>query len=299
MHQNRAGLPGFRTAIAVLLLVNLAWGGSLPATKLGLSEFSPFLLSWARLSVSSLLFLAVLLARRELQALGPRDLGALLALGVVGYSGTIGLQTLGTDGTTGASATVLGSTGPLFIALWALVFLRERPGWGAAMGLVTATVGIAVVMGLGFGEASSMAGEHLVGNLLVLASSACFGVFTVAGKDVTKRHSPIVVSGVACLGGALALALPAAQEVATAPPQVGLVGISVLVYLGVVVTFAGMVAWFWALQAVPASRGGAFLFLQPVSGVALAALLLGDVLSASFLFGSLLVLGGLYLAVRG
>lgn len=290
--------PSFRTALLVLIVVNLVWGGSLPATKLGLVEFTPFLLAWSRLAVSSALFLVVLLLNGELRGLNRRDWISLLALGVIGYSGTIGLQTVGTNGTTGASATVLASTGPLFITIGALALLHERPRAGVTAGLLAALLGIAVVMGLGLQEATSMAGQHLPGNLLVLGSSACFGFFTVAGKGIMKRRSPLMVSGVACLGGALGLTIPAAQELATASIQVGPLGLAVVLYLGVVVTFAGMLAWFWALQAVPASRGGAFLFLQPVSGVALAALVLGDVLSPSFLSGSVLVLGGLYLVAR-
>lgn len=290
--------PSFRVALLVLLLVNLMWGGSLPATKLGLREFSPFVLSWLRLSVSSLLFLAVLILNGEVRGLTSRDWLTLLLLGIVGYSGTIGLQTLGTNFTTGSSATVLGSTGPLFITILAAALLRERPGWSVAAGLLIALLGIALVMGLGLGDASSMAGQYLQGNLLVLGSAACFGIFTVAGKSSMKSYSPLVVSGVACVGGALGLTLPAAQELAGGAPHVGLLGLSVVLYLGVLVTFAGMLAWFWALQAVPASRGGAFLFVQPVSGIGLAALLLGDVLSMFFLLGSALVLGGLYLAAR-
>jgi O-acetylserine/cysteine efflux transporter len=290
--------PRLRTAFLVLLMVNLMWGGSLPATKLGLAEFSPFLLSWLRLTVSAVLFVAVLLRTGELRPLSFRDWVNLLALGLIGYCGTIGLQTLGTDGTTGASATVLGSTGPLFIAVCALVLLRERPCWGATAGLLVALLGIALVMGLGLQDATGMAGEQLRGNLLVLGSSACFGLFTVVGKSTMKRHSPMVVSGVACLGGALGLALPAALEISAGLPQVSLMGLMVVLYLGILVTFAGMIGWFWALQAVPASRGGAFLFVQPVSGVALAALLLGDLLSPSFLLGAALVLGGLYLIAR-
>ena len=295
---NVTKFPSIRTALLVLLLVNLVWGGSLPATKLGLEEFSPFILSWLRLSVSALLFLVVLIVNGELRALTLRDWLTLLLLGIVGYSGTIGLQTLGTNFTTGSSATVLGSTGPLFITILAAAVLRERPGWSVAAGLLIALLGISMVMGLGLGEASSMAGRYLQGNLLVLGSAACFGIFTVAGKSSMKNHSPLVVSGAACLGGALGLTLPAVQELAGGAPHVSLLGLSVVLYLGVLVTFAGMLAWFWALQAVPASRGGAFLFIQPVSGIGLAALLLGDVLSVSFLLGSALVLGGLYLVAR-
>ncbi|MDH7504444.1 MAG: EamA family transporter, partial [Verrucomicrobiota bacterium] len=71
--------------------------------------------------------------------------------------------------------------------------------------------------------------------------------FSVLGKGVMQRHSPLVVSGITCLGGALSLAPLAAVESAAGLPEPSLVGLTVVVYLGALVTFAGMVAWFWAL----------------------------------------------------
>ena len=290
-----------RAALAVLLVLNLMWGSSLPATKLGLVEWSPFVLSWLRLTVSSALFLGVLLLGKELQSLRPRDWLSLAGLGVIGYGGTIGLQTLGTSATSGASAAVLGSTGPLFITLSAWVLLRERIARRTVVGLPVALLGVALVMGMSpAGDPANglalLSSQHLIGDLLVLASAGCFGVFAVLGKNTMERCSPLAVSGISCLGGALVLAPPAFWEVAVSPSQPTVLGWAVVAHLGVVVTFVGMLAWFWALRIVPASRGGAFLFLQPLSGIALAALLLGDVLSPSFLVGSVFVLVGLFIA---
>jgi O-acetylserine/cysteine efflux transporter len=287
-----------KAALLVLLLVNLVWGGSMPATKLGLAEFTPFVLGWSRLCVSAALFFAVLLIRGQFAGLRARDWRDLLALGVLGYSGTIGLQTLGASGTSGANAVVLGSTGPLWIALCASAFLGERFRWMVATGLVIALAGVALVMGFDPGDSQAAFTQHLGGNLLMLASTICFGLFTVLGKSIMQRHSPLVVSGITCLGGAAGLLPLALTEIAITTPQPSAAGIGIILYLGVVVTFAGMLAWFWAIRLVPASRGGASLFLQPVSGVAIAALLLGDMLSGSFLTGTAFVLAGLYLVAR-
>ena len=43
---------------------------------------------------------------------------------------------------------------------------------------------------------------------------------------------------------------------------------------------------------------GLFQFFQPVSGVALAALLLGEAVTPTFLLASMIVLGGVWLALR-
>jgi drug/metabolite transporter (DMT)-like permease len=136
----------------------------------------------------------------------------------------------------------------------------------------------------------------VIGDILVLASSACFAVFAVAGKDATKSlASPLLVSGVSTVGGAAALALPAWWETGGQLPRPDLLGWAMVGYLGIVVTCVGMLGWFWALRIIPASRAAAFLFVQPLSGVALSAALLREQLSPSFLLGTALVLGALSL----
>src|SRR5438445_3388420 len=96
--------PGW--ALVSLVLVNLMWGGSLPATKLALLSFGPFSLAAARLLLASALFVSVLgptAVRRVPLVDGIRMLG----LGVVGFAGVQMFQALGTSQTSGATATVL------------------------------------------------------------------------------------------------------------------------------------------------------------------------------------------------
>ena len=57
--------------------------------------------------------------------------------------------------------------------------------------------------------------------------------------------------------------------------------------------------WYWALGRGGIARVGLIQFLQPVSGVILAALLLGERISLSFLLASVLVLFGVWLALKG
>jgi len=194
-------LPDPRLALLVLTLVNLLWGGSLPATKLGLREFAPFLLAWLRLALSSLLFLTALGLRGDLRRLTAADWRALLGLGLLGYGGTIGLQTLGTTGTTGASAAVLGSTGPLAIALLAPLILGERPGRQTLLGLLLALAGVALVLGL---DPRDLATDHLPGDLLVLMSAACFAALAALVRG--DRLTPLFLVGTPPVMVGLALA---------------------------------------------------------------------------------------------
>jgi drug/metabolite transporter (DMT)-like permease len=288
-------VPAPGLALGALVLLNLMWGGSLPATKLALQSFGPFSLAAARLVLASALFMGVL-GPRALCALPPGDALRMGGLGVIGFTAVQVFQALGADHTTGATATVLASTAPLWIALLAPLLLGEPLRATTLLGLVLGLTGVAAVMGLGPGEPDASAATP-TGGVVVLLSSAAAALYTVLGKDVARRCSPLVLCAGSCLGGALASLPLAAWEVANTRTWPQPVGWALLAYLAVLVTFVGFAVWFWGLRALPAARAGALMFLQPLSGLALASLVLGERLSATFLLGCALVLAGVYLAV--
>lgn len=291
-------VPAPGLALTALVLLNLMWGGSLPATKLALQSFGPYSLAAARLLIASALFLSAVrpAAVRQL----PRaDALRMAGLGVIGFAGVQILQALGASQTSGATATMLASTAPLWIALLAPVLLRERLRATTLVGLALALAGVAAIVGVGGGQPDDLAGAPL-GNAFVLLSSVANALYTVLGKGLAQRYSPLMLCAGSCLGGALATVPLAAWELvplATAPVWPTPLGWGLLAYLGILVTFVGFAVWFWGLRALPAARAGALIFLQPLSGLALASLILGDRLTPSFLLGCGLVLAGVYLAV--
>jgi len=119
----RDGRLGVLLALAAL---NLVWGGSLPATKLALEGFGPLTLAALRLLIATACFAPLVLTTPARLPRG-RELLAVGGLGVIGFAGTQVLQALGAGGTSAAAATVLASTGPLWMALLAPPLPRERP----------------------------------------------------------------------------------------------------------------------------------------------------------------------------
>src|SRR5712691_7809357 len=203
--------PGW--ALVSLILLNLMWGGSLPATKLALDSFGPFTLAAARLLLASALFLVVL-RPRALRRVPPLDALKMAGLGVIGFAGVQVLQALGTGQTSAATATVLASTSPLWIALLAPVLLREHLRPWPVVGVLLALMGVAAITGLN--EPGALAGS-LGGNLVVMLSSVAAAIYTVLGKGLAHRHSPILFCGVSCLGGALASLPLASWELSSSP----------------------------------------------------------------------------------
>ncbi len=71
-----------------------------------------------------------------------------------------------------------------------------------------------------------------------------------------------------------------------------------VVYLAVGVIIIGYVMWYWALGKAGIARLGLMQFLQPVSGMILAGLLLGERVGAALIVAAALVAAGVWIALR-
>jgi drug/metabolite transporter (DMT)-like permease len=247
------------------------------------------------LLLASALFLVVL-RPAALWRLPRGDALKMAGLGVIGCAGVQALQALGTGQTSAATATVLASTSPLWIAVLAPALLREPMRPWPVFGVLLALSGVAAITGLD--EPGALAGS-LPGNIVVMLSSVAAAIYTVMGKGLVRRYSPLMFCGVSCLGGALASLPLAWWELSSSVLRPTSLGWALLAYLGILVTFVGFVIWFWGLRALPAAQAGALMFLQPLSGLILAVLILGDRPTPGFLVGCGLVLAGVYLAAGG
>ncbi|MDH5508483.1 MAG: DMT family transporter, partial [Anaerolineae bacterium] len=69
-------------------------------------------------------------------------------------------------------------------------------------------------------------------------------------------------------------------------------------FLGVFCTGLAYIFWYDALQAIPASRVGVFLYFEPLVTVVVAALLLGEILTAAAILGGAVILAGVWLVNR-
>ncbi len=103
-------------------------------------------------------------------------------------------------------------------------------------------------------------------------------------------------------GVALAATVSAALMAATVArggwPSAGWLSWSAVIYLASVTTILGYIGWYWALARGGIARIGTIQFFQPVSGLILAALLLGERMTLSLLAASVVILAGVWIAQR-
>ena len=283
-------MTGLARPLAILTGLMFIWGLSIPATKVALADFPPLTLTAARYLAAAPCF-AVFMRFRPLPP--GRDLLVLFGLGLLGIDGGQILQALGVQHTASAVATMLSATSPMFIAGFAALFLGQRVRTRHLGGMAVALAGVATVAW----DTDGSAGASLLGNLLVLASTASIAASYVLASGLIGRYGVITVAGWTCLFGTMGLVPAAAWEMTRVPVHPTLTSVLIILYLGALVTAAGLWIWLNMLRSVPARMAASTQSLQPLFGIGGSALLLGEPIGVRFLIGAALVMVGIGLAV--
>ena len=286
-------MSGHAGAIAMLVAVMAIWGGSIPVSKLGVTQFPPLTLALLRFAIAAALLWPLWRVRGAVATVAWRDAFVLGLLGVALYY--VGFYE-GLRLTTATRAAVLQAAVPAVTAVLARVISGERQSRAVIAGIVLSIVGVLVV--IGGGVRAHVPASALLGDLLVLASVFAWSLYTV----VAKRHASvdaIELTTKTAIAGALLLLPAAAIEWLAglrAAPTPG--GWAALLYLGVV-SSALAYAWYGrALRALGAAQVANYINLLPVVAVAAAAVLLGERPDRASLAGGVLVLAGVALGSR-
>ena len=285
--------------MALLLIVGL-WG-SFPATgKLALVDFPPTFLTLVRVVLASV-FLCVMLFRageREMREITPTALRVFLVLAVTGIWGSTQLSYLGYYYTTAANAVVLQAATPVMVALGARAFLGERLRRVQQAGVLVSTLGVLLVVTEGRLAALRLQ-ELRAGDFITLAGLVGWTAYTVYGKRVLTSYSPLLATTGAYVL-ATVLLIPTAVLAAPlfpAPRITSAVAWTVVVYQAVLGAVAH-IWWYRAMDVVGPSRAAIFMNLQPLVGLALAAVLLGEEIGGWQIAGVGCVLAGVALTTR-
>lgn len=289
------------SADLVLVVANVVYATSYAATRLTLDHVPPATLALIRLMIGALVLipLAVALQPAAAAPIGRADRRSIRWMGVLGFAGAFAFSHWGIARSTATNAALLITVEPISLILlspWALgERLTRREGLGAALALV----GAAVVVVNGIPGVTAALVPHWRGDLLLLLAGLAYAAYSLFGRGVLTRHPAIAVTAWSIAWGVAAMLPLAALEWAAAA-QIRLNGPAILgvLYLALVITALGYLAWNWALERVPAPRAAIFLNIQPLVGALLGVYYLGEPLTAFTVAGGVLILLGLTLTVK-
>ncbi len=287
------------TTDALMLMVTLLWAVNLSMIKIGLREFTPHAFNAVRLTLAAVVYLVILVSRRETFALARGDGWRALVLGVLGITAyqLFFIQAIGM--THASTASVVLGTSPIFIALLSTALGQEKISWAAWMGILVSFAGCFFVVSEQNGGAP-LTWSSLRGTILILLANACWAGYTVYGKPVLDRNAPFKLAALSTALGTL-LYLPfAAKDIAAVNwARVSPAGWAAIAYSGLIAIVLCFAIFYASVQKVGSSKTGIYSNLTPIFATAVAAVFLGEHISTVQAIGSAIVLAGVWLTRSG
>uniref|UniRef100_A0A832G7S8 DMT family transporter n=1 Tax=Ignavibacterium album TaxID=591197 RepID=A0A832G7S8_9BACT len=275
------------------LLAASIWGGMYVVSKVVLQVIPPFTLLTLRLVIGALVLGVVVVATRTSRLERGQTL-KLLAVGVIGYGLSLGLQFVGTKLSTASNGALVTSATPAFVLLFAPLVLQEKSTPRGVLALVVATLGVVAVIDPRHVDLSS---ALFIGNLCLVGAAVTWALYSVLVRRVSRSTPVLLASTVMLLGGlpvSVPLAVGEVSASAIGPISPGVVG--GVLFLGVIATAAAMFLWNYAFAHLPAATASLTFFAQPVVGTLLGWLFLGELITPTFLLGGALIGAGIFIA---
>lgn len=282
--------PGKGPWLGGFVMLAALWGSSFLFMRLGAQEFGALPTAGLRVAIASLLLLPLLCWR----GLAPELLANWKKILFIGaFNSALPFACFSyalLSISTGLSA-ILNATVPMFGALVAWVWLKDRPHASRITGLVLGFVGIAM---LAWDKASFKPdASGLSSGWAVLACLfACLSYGTSA--SFTKRYlagsSALVTAAGSQLGATICLALPTLWLWPSHSPS--MTAWLALLFLGIFCTGLAYILFFGLIENIGPARALTVTFVVPVFAMVYGFVFLGETVSAWMLFcGAIIIIG--------
>ncbi|HEY6956991.1 MAG TPA: DMT family transporter [Flavisolibacter sp.] len=274
------------------LLFAILWASASSATKIGLTVAQPLVIAEVRFAVASaiMLFFAHLVMRQRLPA--RKEWGQLAIYGLLNISIYLGLYVIAMQTVTAGIGSLAVASNPVFISFLSVFLLKKRLNLSVIISIIVCVAGVVCASWPLFGDAS----VSLKGLTILLLSMVSYSVGAIYfSMKQWKDLSLLAINGWQTLFGGLFL-VPVTLLTYDGPANhlIHTFWLSVI-WLAIPVSIFAVQLWLWLLRLNPV-RAGLWLFLCPLFGFIIAAILLNDVISMYTIVGVVLVIGGLLLS---
>jgi drug/metabolite transporter (DMT)-like permease len=299
------GRPQTVWYFCLLALASLIWSGQGIAVKLLDPHLGPIAITFLPFYVTTLLFVPLLLGLRQQN---PKTISPSakdwIKFAVAGVGGQVLAQlgmTWGISKSLASNGAILNLLIPVISAVLASFMLKERLTMLRVASLAIGLVGVAFLSVGDFHQASFGSMKFLTGNLLIFGG--CFGssFYNVYCKGLMQKFQEIeilIFSYITASLFSIPLLIWAEPFHFTSFLSFNAKSIAAFLFLAFFMYGASMLLFFKALQHLDVTTASTSLYLVPVFGVILAALLLGERLNLSAIIGTAIVLISTILVVR-
>jgi len=285
MLDKKSGLFEF----TLLLLLGFLWGIPYALTKISLATIPPLTLVMARVVIAAIVLWAVALSQGIKVPRQQWLVGRLFVQGCIGCVIPYTLITFGQQSVHSALAAILNSTGPVFVCLINLMWLRREPETsGRVIGIAIGLGGVILIAGA---SALLDLGRTTLGQLAIIAATFSSAVGVIHGRRFAAIAPEVAAAGT--LTWAAALLLPLCllfESPLSSKPTTG--AIIALLLNAVVATAIGFVVYFRLIRTLGSTSTASVGYLKPAVGVFIGCLFMGETLTWTAAIGLAAILFG-------
>ena len=290
--RTRWGSLGAEFAAAI---ASICFGASVVATRYAVSQIEPVSLAFLRyvIAVACLSPMARSLVRRSMPRRDILAIGALGAMffGVFPWSFSAALTYIPSSRVAIELATM-----PLLTLMVSRIRGYDQLTPRTLLGQLLAFVGLVFAL-RSPGPSHAVVPNAWIGDALVAVTAGCGAIYNVFSRPYLQRYSPMPVTAMSMVAGVAFLApFAASHGVVSAAAALSRSAWLAVLFLGAIGGALGFFLWIWALTHASPSRVAVFFPLNPITAIALSALLLHEPVTRQFLVGLCAVLGGIVLA---
>ena len=276
----------------LLGVLALLWGSSYLFIKIAVVEIPPLTLIALRVAGAAVFLLAVMQCKGDRL---PRDRRTWRLLFNQAIFNSIGAWTVlawGQQFVDAGLASVLNSTSPVFVFIFAVVFLnRDRQGMHRFLGAVAGLFGVCLIVGT---DALRGLGQQVLGQLACLGGAALYAVAAIHGRRFRQ------LSAVSTAAGTMLWATAALTPIALFVDrpwrlQPSLAALSATLILSVFCTGVALMIYFRLAQTIGSMGVASQSYLRAGVGVLLGFVVLGETASWQAIVGLLAAICGVAL----
>ena len=193
--------------------------------------------------------------------------------------------------TTVSKATFLSNLAPIVVIIFSLIFLKERFSKFFYLAALLSMVGMLMLLG----ESFKFNKSQFIGDLLGVLTAVWYGSYIVTISQLRKKYNSTSIMFLSGIVTAIILLIVSILFEQSLIPQ-SLFTITIIFLLGFICQFVGQSFITYSLAYLSASLSSLCLLIQPIAATVLAYFFFEEKLTTIQVFGSALILIGIYIA---
>lgn len=277
-----------------MILTVIVWGGSFIAIKIAVQQSTPIVVVWSRFLIGIICLFPIMLKKDLLHVSGWKEILEYSLLGFLGVTLHQWLQSSGLETSQASTTSWIVASTPLFMVLFGTLILKERLRKTGLIGIGLATMGVLLVVSNGAVLDLFRNGFGAPGDMYVLLSAPNWAIYSILLSKTLKRQSALKTTFYSMLTGWLMTSVQFIFHKSWLDFQdLAISGWVSILYLGIFCTFLAYLFYYDALQNLSSASVGAYLYIEPISSMIIAALILKEPITLASLLGGALILVGI------